>query len=377
MQRPPFVQLGAYRTTAGATDVFASVSVLSDIVATLPAGTDLQVLEALHTEENRLRARLKGGGWISLEDTSDGFRWAKLAHIGVYRTLASPVQVFADSEAVVQSALAGEDQSSAVPVLRSLQSGSYIDIVEVCVVQPHSEGGTALRLARLQGGVEEDEEWILLEEVGSGQLFAQPIQGGAFRTTSVSTDVFFGCERLLSDRASWSLPQGTVVQVEEVVYLKDDHRLRGRLQSGVWITLENTSDGQRWADPWQRGVYLTLAHELPVTVDADPESGVSDRLAAGLYVQVLETRYLEEHRCVRARLSGGGWASIEHLQSGSCLAVPISHGAYRTVSSATDVFANLLPTARSVLFDSAQRVPFAGSGDTLVDYGAAYSWPAC
>eukprot|EP00931_Biecheleriopsis_adriatica_P048288 TRINITY_DN27896_c0_g1_i2.p1 TRINITY_DN27896_c0_g1~~TRINITY_DN27896_c0_g1_i2.p1 ORF type:complete len:2098 (+),score=402.90 TRINITY_DN27896_c0_g1_i2:199-6492(+) len=184
-----------------------------------------------------------------------------------------------------------------------------------------------------------------------------PVILGAYRTASpYGADVFGTSEKKVGER--WeTLPHGAVVQIEDAVCVQSDHRLRGRLESGGWISLVNTEDGSCWAEPWQVGVYLSISEVLQISIDVDPSSPETDTIAFGHYIQILETRYLPDQNCVRGRLAVGGWVSLDDLTTGACFATPVPLGAYRTSAAATDVFDGLLPSASTVLATLPQATP--------------------
>jgi len=70
---------GSYMIVHDATAVTNGSACTPPIIAELPAGTLVSVLEVLQCpESHRLRARIEApAGWISLKDTVDGYRWAR------------------------------------------------------------------------------------------------------------------------------------------------------------------------------------------------------------------------------------------------------------------------------------------------------------
>ena len=52
----------------------------------------LEIVEAVHNPaENRVRGRVAGEGWVSMENTIDGFRFVHAVPLGTYKVTATTV----------------------------------------------------------------------------------------------------------------------------------------------------------------------------------------------------------------------------------------------------------------------------------------------
>jgi hypothetical protein len=83
------VALGPYTIVAARTRVTPTlmrqaVATGSAVEQELVAGTVVEVVESRFVQaEGRVRGRLRGGGWISIFNTANGFRWAQPLQVGL------------------------------------------------------------------------------------------------------------------------------------------------------------------------------------------------------------------------------------------------------------------------------------------------------
>jgi len=118
------------------------------------------------------------------------------------------------------------------------------------------------------------------------------------------------------------LEPGEQVWVQEVVLLKEEERLRARIEEPAgWISILNTSSGRRWARRAEDaeesdgpGTYVLLANTVvaPSSACLTPmEEQEVDDLDQGDEVEVLEVVDLKRFNRIRARLKcPAGWITL-------------------------------------------------------------------
>merc|ERR1712232_1277923 len=102
---------------------------------------------------------------------------------------------------------------------------------------------------------------------------------------------------------------------------------------GGWISLVNLENGKKpWASPVELGAHEIVLDKVSVKA-SDHLSGDKLRdLALGTYVQVVETKVVQQASRVRGRLADGGWISLVNLENGKKpWASPVELGAHEIV----------------------------------------------
>ena len=95
--------------------------------------------------------------------------------------------------------------------------------------------------------------------------------------------------------------------------MPSDRRVRGKLNTGGWISLIDTAKSRLCALPFPLGVY-----QYPSPTGSD----------FGACVEVVETKLYEEDHAVRGRLISGAWTMLVNCATGHEDAKPIQRGVY-------------------------------------------------
>lgn len=129
------------------------------------------------------------------------------------------------------------------------------------------------------------------------------------------------------------LYSGKYVEVVEVAHVSDEACIRGMLSNGGWVTIVDTENGCRWADPMHIGVYMTIAQELPVSESFSKRSELKKILKAESCIDITEIVHVSDEKCIRGLLSTGGWVTIVDIANGNNVitAELMPLGSYKTV----------------------------------------------
>ena len=129
-------------------------------------------------------------------------------------------------------------------------------------------------------------------------------------------------------------------------------RVKGRLAKGGWISLTNTSNAPLtqcnghwsrtpgyWAMPMPLGVYkILISIDTKAVTEGAERSTPRSKAASGVeleegrYLEVVETKYLDQEERVRGRLIGGGWVTLVNTCIDQYWASPMPTGSYQTMA---------------------------------------------
>jgi len=301
------VPLGTYRIRHP-TKVGQEVSKDSEWMGELQMGSYVEVEETRIVDgEERVRARLSTGGWISLVDMSDGWWWAKPVRPGAY-------QMIRDATSDHQL------EKGSSPALM-LPAGGIVDIVET----RHVPEDRAVR-----GRLASTGNWVSLVSTEDGSCSAKPVPLGTYKTTRATR---VSCRLSKSSGMMQELDAGCFVEVVDTKYLAEEETVRARLYTGGWVTLVDAARGSWWLKPLPLGTYKTNA-QASINATVRTDSGSLGELVARSFVEIVETKHLVSEKIVRARLATGGWISLLDTTDGSAWAYPLPLGTYKATSFA-------------------------------------------
>lgn len=251
---------GEYVILLEGLEVRSSESMASEVIATLPKGTLVNVVQTLDLNEGPslliLRGMIEtesGPGWISLNDSQTGLRWAELYTPPVIvEDLPGLYEVIHDGSAVK------EDIALSSPQLGSLGIGAIVKIVEV--VQDFSD--IDMQCTRTRGRLGSG-GWMSLLDQDLKYRFAKRCEEqytcGQYEVTN-DTSVVSSPEDPSSVVSSMNKGQQVeVVEIKSVgpagaaeqpneVAPAGDVLVTGRIPSGGWIVLQNKTTGESFAD---------------------------------------------------------------------------------------------------------------------------------
>ena len=278
--------IGGYTIVAETASKSATVSLESEYLGDLQQGSYVNVTEARYVEaDDRVRAKLFDGSWISLVNTATNHRWAAPIATGGYTIIA---------ETASRSATVSLDSEES----DALEQGSYVNVTEARYVEADDQ---------VRGQLS-DGSWISLVNTATNHRWAAPIATGGYtiiaETASRSATVSVDSEE------SDALEQGCYVNVTEARYVEADYQVRARLSDGSWISLVNTATNHRWAAPIATGGYTIIAETASRSATVSLDSEYLGDLVEESHVIVTEVRYVAADERVRARLSDGRWISL-------------------------------------------------------------------
>jgi len=110
---------------------------------------------------------------------------------------------------------------------------------------------------------------------------------------------------------------GQFVNVTHTQLHASENRVRGRLDTGLWMTLVATDDGHFFAKPFKPGRYK-IVNEIGCRTSShlsvrEPEGAA---LARGEVVNVMDIKYIAEENRVRGLLDSGKWISMVATDDG-------------------------------------------------------------
>jgi len=181
---------------------------------------------------------------------------------------------------------------------------------------------------------DEQAEKCVKEEQAEEAVKIDPLCG-FYRTVETYIEV---CEsKELDSRGLHEIGKDIQVEVVETVAMPEISRVRGRLSTGGWISLLDTSDQGRWVMPMPKpGLYRTVPKVL-VASGSDRSSRQIETLGSDVVINVVETTLVGDR--VRAKLDSGGWISLINTSSGRVCAVPMPDpGPYRVRNNAPSLY---------------------------------------
>eukprot|EP00930_Biecheleria_cincta_P020667 TRINITY_DN1548_c0_g1_i6.p1 TRINITY_DN1548_c0_g1~~TRINITY_DN1548_c0_g1_i6.p1 ORF type:complete len:1630 (-),score=327.65 TRINITY_DN1548_c0_g1_i6:278-5167(-) len=221
-----------------------------ELLAELCEGEQIKVLELIDlVDQGRLRAKLEQpNGWITLLNKQTGARWAvkdELQPVGKPEfTSARPCGNNQDTPGyyvLTKSALVSPELNNLSPddedLIAELAEGEKVEILEIVDLQ---EGGC------VQAESVEDQQVQITEP---SQQESVPGPYILTRAACVSTELDIlepnGIELVTE------LPEGSIIDVSEIVELVPEKQLRARLDNPAgWITLVDKASGKRSAETW-------------------------------------------------------------------------------------------------------------------------------
>eukprot|EP00746_Dinoflagellata_sp_MGD_P143822 gnl/MRDRNA2_/MRDRNA2_76606_c0_seq1.p1 gnl/MRDRNA2_/MRDRNA2_76606_c0~~gnl/MRDRNA2_/MRDRNA2_76606_c0_seq1.p1 ORF type:complete len:357 (-),score=54.67 gnl/MRDRNA2_/MRDRNA2_76606_c0_seq1:12-1082(-) len=306
------IPLGAYKVVDHVTTMRQGPELSSKEMRAVGAGYYLQVIETRHVrEDHRLRARLLGGGWVSIKDTDTGHVYAEALPTGVYKIVVENMTVRSSH------------------LLRSVgrtfvRAGMYVEVEEVKYVWQEKR----IRARFPDGG------WISIEDTKTGQKFAEHIAVGTYTVGVEGASVQMGVNPR-SKNLQKDLAPGSHIQVVEIKYLPQEKVARARLQTGGWVSIGFTRKGCKIVEPVPLGKYKVMIEKLSVhseKVFTPANTNMMRRVFIGEEIEVLETALVPELSRVRGRIVGGGWVSLFNIDTGAWLAQSVAMGRNKAVS---------------------------------------------
>ncbi|CAJ1333269.1 unnamed protein product [Effrenium voratum] len=318
-----------------------------ELVAVFEEGQEIELTEIIHFEEmQRVRACVAPEGWITLANTRTGARWA------VAKDAADlPEEVAAEASREVEPS---------EPASRASEPEYQ---------RPNDSGDRAAQ-RKQPVSVQLDGRMYVF---GAGSYLMLRAADASPSATNLEPD---------DNELVTELEEGQEVKLTDIVHLPEMQRVRARLDPFGWITLANTSTGDRWAvaredlaelpaeashevepsEPASRaseesnyqqwpdrddravprnqrhvsvklegvecvlaaGRYILLrpANASPALDNIDPDNDeIVAELEEGQAIELTEIVYLEEMQRVRARLDPEGWITLANTSTGVCWAV--------------------------------------------------------
>jgi len=317
----------------------------------LANGTVVEVLEVFRMEdEDRLRGRVKEpAGWISIKSLDSQWRWANPIHVSLNSD--SDVETASAKEQQQQQQLAaaglaeGRSSEHQVAFTKSLEStsqkpratveepqseflGKEFSGVLPAQAQPRAEQPLERRLEQTQGNLppKEVQSEVSTEEETS-------------RIYRLMGDAVLRDGPLLSSKNLQTVPGGDLLEVVEVVQVRSENRLRGRVRDPVgWISLESLDSRWQWAALVHGEDLPGMYHLIGDSVLRDASSVTSKKLGvlkSGSDVEVMQVIQVDAVNRLRARVKQpAGWISLKSLDSKWRWATPIGHRQERMAGSA-------------------------------------------
>ena len=217
--------LGTYRVEKFA-ELSIALKMRSQKGGELLAGDYVDIVETrVLPDDNRVRAKVANGKWMSLVDTSFPVhtKWAVPLPLGTYK--------------LKRLAALGSGVNKVSQTIGELQTGDYVDIIETRVV-PEDQRVRA----KIASG-----QWMSLVDTTDGKQWAKSLPLGSYKVTS-----FVNLQNgiMKSSKVICSLQAGEKVDIIETRVVPEDKRVRAKLTLGLWISLVNTENGSVWAKPW-------------------------------------------------------------------------------------------------------------------------------
>jgi len=328
-------------------------------------------VEVVHDEsEERVRGRIVSStedgytarvGWVSLQDTGDGFRWATKVEDSCQdqpdhhpivedktKVPTESLEIAADMQFLDTPGLYQIIEDDTVvtygPSIQSkeigeLAHGTVVEVVEVNAL-PDEERIRGRIVGRSDLTPPVPEGWVSLHDTCDGFRWAMKFETttqdcpGLYEIAEDGT-VVTRCVSIESVEIA-ELDHGTMVHVAEVVVVPDEKRIRGRVvprpgtKTAVlagWISLHDTDDGFRWANkvepcrPDEPGVCLIIEDGTIITEGLSTDSAEIAELDHGAIVEIMEVAVVPEEHRIRGRIDSagssdkgrarpGGWISL-------------------------------------------------------------------
>ena len=221
-------------------------------------------------------------------------------------------------------------------------SGVYEIIADVCVDEGLSLSskpqyklaiGTFVQVVDIKASTEEERlrgrlesgGWISLLNTTNKKTWVRPLRPGTFVVTCNSLIVTRGIS--LSSEKVGVFGLDEYIEVVELRYVRKDRRVRGKIFSGGYVSLVNTKRSFSGAEPVHLGAYITVSKS---DISKDFKSCPLKTLETGTYIDITETIYDPEGKCLRGKLSNGSWTTLEDKKIGRRTAIPIPLGTYQT-----------------------------------------------
>lgn len=113
---------------------------------------------------------------------------------------------------------------------------------------------------------------------------------------------------------------GQVIEVTKTLYIEDAFRVRGKLKSGVWITLLTLEQDARkvFARPFLPGYYaMKVESDVRMDVSVRSQTACDERLPCGTIVEVSDVKFDIQSQRVRG-LASGGSTGLDFFDAGGC-----------------------------------------------------------
>eukprot|EP00933_Yihiella_yeosuensis_P083615 TRINITY_DN9785_c0_g1_i1.p1 TRINITY_DN9785_c0_g1~~TRINITY_DN9785_c0_g1_i1.p1 ORF type:complete len:1112 (+),score=327.76 TRINITY_DN9785_c0_g1_i1:449-3337(+) len=306
----------------------------------------VKVLEVVELPEaKRIRARLEfPEGWISLQNTASGLRWAD-------KLDDKPGSYIISREAFLTSTcenFSPEDDE----ILEELEPDYEVEVLEVVhlcqdfrvrarIAEPsgwitllNAETGRRWaekknRSKKPQATLKKSRSWIEknIEAAAQEKAAAKMIQDYGPGVYLLTREVFVSPEVDLiapdEEETVAELGEGEMVRVVETVALQAEKRLRARIDEPEgWISLVNLETCDRWAEKQDDApgmhVLVNKVFLSPTVDNLNPDiDDQVDELEPGLEVNIVEIAHLIPEQRVRARLEKpDGWMTLMNTMTG-------------------------------------------------------------
>ena len=268
----------------------------------LQPGDYVDIIETkVVTKDERVRAKTSSGKWMSLVNTTTGFKWASPLSLGTYKIKSSA------------SLSLGAQIGSGI--IDQLSVGDYVDIVDTKVVPEDQR----VRAKTANG------KWMSLMNTTTRFEWASPLSLGTYKiksAASLSRGAQIGSgiiDQLLVD---------DFVDIVDTKVVPEDKRVRAKTANGKWMSLVNTTNGFEWASIVPLGAYK-VDHFARLALSVKMDSEKVGELQDGDYVEITQTKVVPEANRVRAKTGKGDWLSLVNLLNEFVWASPLPLGTYK------------------------------------------------
>ena len=201
---------------------------------------------------------------------------------------------------------------------------------------------------------------MTLVDVYRGRLGARPVPLGAYRTHPHLLLVHKGLaldsgpqDHGPGDSNVHALQPDSYVNVMETRYCEDGEvsYVRGRLETGGWITLRDVEVDYDFAFPVPMGVGILKKSSCPVSSSLCRDTSmlnVMETLPRFSFVEIVQTIYLPQERVVCGLIASGGWVKLVDCKSMKDLFMYLNVGTYLTKADSQEVGARLALDSRKV-----------------------------
>ena len=240
-------------------------------------------------DEKLALGNLKTGGWVILNDLKTGEIFANPLDIGVYQNQATNNQV--NTKFNINSEMKG-----------ILDKDVFFDVVKVRYCSQNN-----LVRAELSTG-----SWVNLINGQTGEIYAKPLQLGAYVTNNINGAYFDIIEISHAPeikRVRGNLPTGMTfifISNERIIYSKMEFLNSCMILKGEWFSLVNTEEGKWAANPLQIGIYRTVVPSTKVYKGLEKGSEKLNTLNMDEIVHILLILSVPGSDMIRAKISSGG-----------------------------------------------------------------------